>query len=89
MNQKSELIETDVAYLRAQKICILRRNGQYWLGGAGWSEKIELAKCFPADQMESKARIDIGMPCEMIYIAPRIIAEMPILIVGELKVKGK
>ena len=81
--------EEDKANLRGQKVCVLRRNGQYWLGGSSWSERIELAKMFPADQMETKARVDIGMPCEMIYVAPRIIDQMPIHIVGEAKVKRK
>lgn len=81
--------DEDKAHLRGQKVCVLRRNSRYWLGVSSWSESIELAKMFPADQMETRARVDIGMPCEMIYVAPRVIEGAPVHIVGEAKKSRK
>lgn len=72
MTHDTEPLQPPV-HLRLQKLCVLRRNGKYWLGGSGWTDHIEMAKVFPENQMESRARIDIGMPCEMIYVAPAII----------------
>ena len=68
--------------LRNQKICVLRRNGLYWLGSTGWTENIGLAKVFPQDQMHSKARIDIGMPCEMVWVSPAVIEDCEPEMVG-------
>lgn len=81
--------DEDKGHLRGQKVCVLRRNGLYWLGGSSWHEDITLAKMFPADQMEAKARIDIGMPCEMVYVAPRAIERMSAVLIGEPKPPSK
>lgn len=75
--------------LRDQKLCVLRRNGKYWLGGSGWTDHIGMAKVFPENQMESRARIDIGMPCEMVYVAPAIIEDAEPVEVGGAKATPK
>lgn len=68
---------------RAQKIGVLRRNGLYWAGSTAWVERIEAAKVFPVSQLVEKARIEIGMPCELVHVMPIADPAMPIKTVGE------
>ncbi len=60
----------DDPIFRDQKIGVLRRNGRYWAGGHAWVDRIEQAKVFPVNQLRDKARIDVGMPCELVHILP-------------------
>lgn len=55
---------------RDQMIGVLRRNGLYWAGGTAWVEQIEKARVYPVKRPAEKARIDIGIPCEIVHILP-------------------
>ncbi len=68
---------------RQQKIGVLRRNGLYWAGSTAWVDCIEKAKMFPVAQLRDKARIEIGMPCELVHVMPIADPTMPVEIVGE------
>ena len=69
--------------LRNQKICVLRRNSQYWLGGMAFGDDIRFAKVFPEKQAVDKARIEIGLPCEVVYVCPMEIPGQTPAIVGD------
>jgi hypothetical protein len=60
----------DDPIFRYQKIGVLRRNGRYWAGSTAWVDRIELAKVIPVNQLRDKARIDVGMPCEIVHVLP-------------------
>ena len=68
---------SEIAIRRDQKICVVRRNGKYWLGGSGWTEYLALAKCFPENQMVSKIKTDLAMPCEILRVYPSLVACEP------------
>lgn len=61
---------------RGQKLCIVRRDGEYWLGGGGWCDDPSLAKVWPDNQVDGKVRVEIGMPCEILYVAPFVIEDV-------------
>lgn len=68
---------------RQQKVGVLRRNGLFWAGSTAWVDRIELAKMLPIKQLRDAARIEIGMPCELVHVMPMAIPHIEVEIVGE------
>lgn len=68
---------------RNQKIGVLSRNGLYWAGRTSWVEKVEHARVYPINMLVIKARIDVGMPCELLHVVPMINPAIDVEIVGE------
>lgn len=64
---------TERKFRRGQRLYALERNGRYWTGG-GWGADIRLASIYPEKQAKRMARIDIGMPCELVEVMPSLLA---------------
>jgi len=61
---------------RYQKLVVIERNGRYF-GRAGngpeWVDELRFASVWPEKQGKMKADIDIGMPCNLLPVEPKLI----------------
>lgn len=60
---------------RVQRLFAVRRNGRFYgsyKSRTWWCSSIEDACIWPEKQARSKARIDVGMPCELVEVQPVI-----------------
>lgn len=58
--------------MRDQLLVVVRRNGKYFTKRGGWVGDVTNAHVWPLNQARSVARIDIGMPCELVEIVPTL-----------------
>lgn len=57
---------------RDQKVFVIGQNDKWFTKSGGWTDDIRLAAMWPEKQAKSKVRIDIGMPCELVEVRPKI-----------------